>query len=83
MPQAGPSCPLLLALLSLVVPVSGQGQGSIKRLWETAIEEAAFSIECKAAAISPRDGSVWLVIGRRAAGEMSGRQKLARPARPG
>ena len=78
MPQAVPTCPLLLALLlSLVVPLSGQRQGGIKRLWEAAIEEEASSIECKASAISPRDDSVWLVIGRRAAGEMGGPQKLA------
>ena len=68
---------LLALLLSLLAPLSGQGQGSIKRLWETAIEEEASSIECKAAAVSPRDDSVWLVIGRRAAGEMGGPQKLA------
>src|ERR1700690_4059662 len=67
---------LLALLLSLLAPLSGQAQ-SIKRLWETAIEEEASSIECKAAAVSPRDDSVWLVIGRRAAGEMGGPQKLA------
>jgi hypothetical protein len=72
MPQS-----LLALLLSLLVPLSVQGQGSVKRLWETAIEEEASSIECKAAAVSPQDDSVWLVIGRRPAGEMSGRQKLA------
>ncbi len=67
----------LAHLLALLVPLSGQGQGSMKRLWEAAIEEQASSIECKAAAVSPRDDSVWLVIGRRAAGEMGGPQKLA------
>jgi len=78
MPHAVPSRPPLLALLlSLVIPLSGQGPGNIKRLWEAVIEEESSGIECKAAAISPRDDSVWLVIGRRAVGEMGGPQKLA------
>ena len=52
------------------------GLGDTKRLWEVTIEEPASAVEYKASAVSPQDESIWLVIGRRPAGEMGGPQAL-------
>jgi hypothetical protein len=74
----------VLAIL-LLVGIRSQGQtagdavglGDTKRLWEVTIEEPASAVEYKASAVSAQDESIWLVIGRRPAGAMSGPQALA------
>src|SRR5437764_5655183 len=71
--------PLLLVLLLVLganrFRLTGQmtaANGNVKLLWETVIQETAFEVECKASALSNKDGSVWLVLGRRPALAMTG-----------
>lgn len=84
----GDGSPISVALLGVLlaasaVDVSAQatiasgGLAHVNRLWETLIEEDSFEVEYKACAVSPKDDSVWLVLGRRPALMMTGPQTLA------
>jgi hypothetical protein len=53
---------------------AGPAPGVIKPVWQVTIEEDSNEIEFKAAAVSARNESVWLLLGRRSLGSMSGPQ---------
>lgn len=88
-PSAGRTGISLFALLPVAlaanVAIAGGGQapraaaatGNVKQLWESAIAEEANEVEYKASAVSRKDESIWLVLGRRPALMMSGPQRLA------
>jgi len=67
-------------LLAVLMPLNGQttggagSSGHIKKVWEATIEENASEVEYIASTVSPQDDSIWVVIGRRPAGTMSGPQ---------
>jgi hypothetical protein len=72
---------LLVSLGTNAVRVNAQAAnfpgGQVKRLWETVIEDDAFEVEYKSAAVSDKNESIWLVLGRRPALMMTGPQTLA------
>jgi hypothetical protein len=63
--------------LSCQAAWSADSEGNIKRIWDTTINEDGYHLAYKAAAISHQDGSIWLVIERRAGGKKLGPPALA------
>lgn len=69
-----------LALLITPVPFHAQGPSPLQRmpfqLWETTIAEPDSEYEFKAGTVSQSNGSVWIALGVRPKGKLSGPQRV-------
>jgi hypothetical protein len=68
--------PLMAAALAVAALSAPAVPPTVKQLWETTLAPESAEIEYKALAVSNKDESVWLMLGKRPALAMTGPQRL-------